>query len=173
MADKVAEGFTVAEVADLDFDGEARAAALDLSLADARFGPDLLEVAARRAVAAWAEAVDGEDRDLEAIAEPAVLQELLHPGDPSRTTRLVVRGPRIDRVRITAVDAAAQPPTMTIEVDVTGTRYIQNRDTAAVVAGSDSSATTFTERWTMALSGDDAQPWRIAAVGGGPDRLAA
>jgi predicted lipid-binding transport protein (Tim44 family) len=166
VADKVAEGFSVAEVADLDFDGEARAAALDLSVADARFGPDVLEVAARRAVTAWAEAVDGEDRELEAIAEPAALGELLHPGDPSRTTRLVVRGPRITRLHIAALDAAAQPPTMTIELDVTGTRYIQNRDTAAVVSGGDSSQTTFTERWTMALSGPDEQPWRIAGVAG-------
>jgi predicted lipid-binding transport protein (Tim44 family) len=168
VADRVAEGFTVAEVADLDFDGDARAAALDLSLADARFGPDVLEAAARRAVAAWAEAVDGDDRQLEAVAEPGALRDLLHPGDPSGTTRLVVRGPRIDRVRIAALDAAAQPPTMTIEVGVTGTRYVQNRDTAAVVAGNDRTETTFTERWTMALSGPDSQPWRIAAVAGAP-----
>ena len=168
VADKVAEGFTVAEVADLDFDGDARAAALDLSLADARFGPDVLEAAARRAVAAWAEAVDGEDRQLEAIAEPQAMQELLHPGDPSGRTRLVVRGPRIDAVRITALDAGAQPPAMTIELDVTGTRYVQNRDTAAVVAGSDSAAASFTERWTMTLSGPDEQPWKLAGVAGAP-----
>jgi predicted lipid-binding transport protein (Tim44 family) len=171
VADKVAEGFTVAEVADLDFDGDARAAALDLSLADARFGPDLLAVAARRAVAGWAEAVDGEDRELEAVAEPGAMQELLYPGDPSQRTRLVVRGPKIRALRIAALDAAAQPPTMTVEVDVTGTRYLQNRDTAAVVGGSDSGETNFTERWTMALSGPDTQPWRIAGVDRG--RMAA
>jgi predicted lipid-binding transport protein (Tim44 family) len=164
VADKVAEGFTVAEVADLDFDGDARAAALDLSLADARFGPDVLEVAARRVVAGWAEAVDGEDSKLEAVAEPGAVRELLYPGDPSGRTRLVVRGPKIRALRIVALDAAAQPPTMTVEVDVTGTRYLQNRDTAAVVSGSDSGETSFTERWTLALSGADDQPWRIAGV---------
>lgn len=166
VADKVAEGFTVAEVADLDFDGDARAAALDLSLADARFGPDVLEAAARRAVAAWAEAVDGEDRELEAIAEPRAIQELLHPGDPGGRTRLVVRGPRIRAMRIVALDAGAKPPAMTIEVDVTGTRYVQNRDTAAVVSGSDTVEASFSERWTMTLSGPDEQPWRIAGVAG-------
>lgn len=166
VADKVAEGFTVAEVADLDFDGDARAAALDLSLADARFGPDVLEAAARRAVAAWAEAVDGEDRELEAVADARAIQELLHPGDPSGRTRLVVRGPRIRAMRIAALDAGAQPPAMTIEVDVTGTRYVQNRDTAAVVAGSDTAEASFTERWTMTLSGPDEQPWRLAGVAG-------
>ena len=70
-----------------------------------------------------------------------------------------------------ALDAAAQPPTMTVEVDVSGTRYLQNRDTAAVVSGSDSGETNFTERWTMALSGPDDQPWRIAGVDRG--RMAA
>jgi predicted lipid-binding transport protein (Tim44 family) len=164
VADKVAEGFSVAEVADLDFDGDARAAALDLSLADGRFAPDILETSARRAVAAWAEAVDGPDQKLLAIADPAVVTALLYPGDASGKTRLVVRGPRIRRVRIAALDAAAQPPAMTIEVGVTGTRYLQDRDTAAVLSGSDSSEASFTERWVMSLSGDDAQPWRIAGV---------
>lgn len=168
VADKVAEGFAVAEVADLDFDGDARAAALDLSLADARFAPDVLEAAARRAVAGWAEAVDGDDRQLEAVAMPAAMREMLHPGDPTATTRLVVRGPRIGQVRITALDAAQDPPIMRIEVDVTGTRYLQHRDTAAVVSGSDARETSFTERWTMALNGPDDQPWRIVSVAGAP-----
>jgi predicted lipid-binding transport protein (Tim44 family) len=166
VADQVAAGFEVADVADLDFDGDARAAALDLSLADGRFAPDVLETAARRAVAGWAEAIDGDDGALNAVASPAAVSALLHPGDPSGRTRLVVRGPRIRRVHIAALDAAAKPPTMTIDVEVTGTRYVQNRDTADVVAGSDSRATDFTERWTMALDGPDEQPWRIAGVAG-------
>ena len=68
MADAVPTGTSVAEVADLDFSGDARAAANDLSLADGRFAPDVLEVAARRAVQAWAEAVDGPDDRLRALA---------------------------------------------------------------------------------------------------------
>ena len=94
VAQAVPEGTKVAEVAALEFDGDARAAALDLSLADGRFSPDVLEVAARRAVKAWAEAVDGGDASLRAIATPDAARELLHPGDPSGRTRLVVRGPR-------------------------------------------------------------------------------
>ena len=54
---------------------------------------------------------------------------------------------------------------MTIEVDITGRRYIENRDTTAVMAGSRSRKTSFTERWTLSLTGDEAQPWRIIAVG--------
>ena len=153
VADKLPEGFTVAEVADLDFDGDARAAALDLSLADPRFGPDVLEAAARRAVAAWAEAVDGEDAALEQIASPQAVRELLHPGDPSGRTRLVVRGPRVRSIAIEALDAATDPARMTIAVEVGGRRYVEDRDTAAVVSGSREAETAFTERWTLALSG--------------------
>ena len=50
VADAVPESTNIAELADLDFTGDARAAANDLSLADGRFAPDILEVAARRAI---------------------------------------------------------------------------------------------------------------------------
>jgi predicted lipid-binding transport protein (Tim44 family) len=165
VAQAVPDGTKVAEVAALQFDGDARAAALDLSLADGRFSPDVLEVAARRAVKAWAEAVDGADAALTAIASPQATRELLHPGDPSGRTRLVVRGPKVRQIRVVGLDVAAEPPTMTIEVDVEGRRYLEDRDTTAVVAGSKSRPVRFTERWTFALVGDAAQPWKIAAVG--------
>ena len=68
VQDAVPDGTKLAEVADLDFEGDGRAAALDLSLADGRFAPDVLEVAARRAVAAWVDAVDGDDGPLLALS---------------------------------------------------------------------------------------------------------
>jgi predicted lipid-binding transport protein (Tim44 family) len=171
VEEAVPEGTSIAEVADLDYRGDARAAALDLSLADGRFAPDVLEVAARRAVAAWAEAVDGEEGALLALARPEVAREMLHPGDPSAATRLVVRGLQIRKITIVALDAAAEPPTMTIDVAIAGRRYLEDRDTAAVVSGSQSRATSFTERWTLALDGNDEQPWRIAAVGAPVGRI--
>ena len=165
VAEAVPDGTNIAEVADLQFEGDARAAALDLSLADGRFAPDVLEVAARRAASAWAQAVDGSDAQLRAIASPEAISELLHPGDPSGATRLVVRGPRLKQIRIVALDAAATPPTMAIEVDLSGRRYIENRRTTEVLAGSQSRETSFTERWTFALDGPASQPWRISAAG--------
>jgi predicted lipid-binding transport protein (Tim44 family) len=155
----------VAEIAPLRFDGDAHAQAMDLSLADGRFAPDVLEIAARRAADAWALAVDGEDTALLDIAHPAAARELLHPGDPSGRTRVVVRGPRVKQIRILGLDPAAQPPTLTLEVELSGRRYIEDRATAAVLAGSREREVTFRERWTLALDGDAAQPWRIAAVG--------
>jgi predicted lipid-binding transport protein (Tim44 family) len=165
VADAVPEGTKISEVADVQFTGDARSAANDLSLADGRFAPDVLEIAARRAIDAWAQAVDGNDAILIKMASPAAARELLYAGDTSGHVRVVVRGPAIKRIRIAGLDAAADPPTMTVEVDITGRRYLEDRDTTAVLAGSRSRATSFTERWTMALTGDETQPWRIIAVG--------
>jgi predicted lipid-binding transport protein (Tim44 family) len=162
VAEALPAGVKVAEVAKLEFEGDARAAALDLSLADGRFAPDVLEVSTRRAVQAWAEAVDGGEGKLEAIADPEAIRGLLHPSERSR---LVVRGPRVRRMRVVGLDPSAEPPTMTVEVEVEGCRYIEDRDTAAVLAGSRTRTTAFSERWTFALDGDRTQPWRIASVG--------
>src|SRR5439155_18347106 len=120
--------------ADLDYAGTARTAALGLANMDGRFAPDVLEAAARRALDAWAEAVDGDDTALAAMATPEAVSELLHPGDPSGKTRLVVRGPQLKKLRIVALDAAAQPPAMTVEAEVAGRRYIQDRDTTSVLS---------------------------------------
>jgi predicted lipid-binding transport protein (Tim44 family) len=165
VADALPDGVALAEVADLHYRGGARAAALDLSLVDGRFAPQVLEVAARHAVDAWAQAVDGDDHALLALARPAAARSLLHPGEAGADTRLVVRGPRVREIRIEALDAAAQPPTMTIEVDLVGLRYLQDRSTTAVLSGNPSRETAFTERWTLALDGDTGNPWRIAAAG--------
>jgi predicted lipid-binding transport protein (Tim44 family) len=162
VADAVPEGTKITDVADLDFAGDARAAANDLSLADGRFAPDLLEIAARRAVEAWAIAIDGDDQALRKVASSPATAAMLHPS-PGR--RLVVRGPEIQQITITGLDAAADPPTMSIEVKIKGRRYVENRNTAAVISGSRSKEVEFVEHWTLALDGDESQPWRIVAVG--------
>ncbi len=164
VAQQAPAGFKIAELADVQFSDDAHAAALDLSLADARFGPDILEVAARRAVDAWAEAIDGSDAPLLALAAPDAVREMLHPGDPSGRSRLVVRGPQVQRIRIVALDAAAQPATMTIDVDLRGRRYIEDRDTTRVLSGSSTRLVGFTERWTFAITDDADEPWRIVSV---------
>ncbi|HWD70855.1 MAG TPA: Tim44-like domain-containing protein [Solirubrobacteraceae bacterium] len=164
VAQSTPDGFKLAELADLQFSGDAHAAALDLSLADGRFAPDILEVAARRAVAAWAEAVDGPDDELRKVATPAAASELLHPGDSSGRTRLVVRGAQVQRIRVVGLDAGSEPATMTIDVDLRGRRYIEDRDTARVLSGSSTHLVGFTERWQLAVTGERAEPWRIVAV---------
>jgi predicted lipid-binding transport protein (Tim44 family) len=161
VEDGLPPGFTTADLATVSFDGTAREHALDLSLADARFAPDVLEAAARRAVAAWAEAVDGDDAPLEAVATPEAIQELLYGGDASRKTRIVVRGPRVRAIKILGVDVSSEPATMTIEVELGGRRYVEDRDTAAVVSGSKDTVAAFDSAWTLALNGPDAAPWQL------------
>jgi predicted lipid-binding transport protein (Tim44 family) len=163
-AEKPAEGFTVADVATPEFSGSARSAALDLSLVDGRFAPDLLAAEVKRAVAAWAGAVDGDRAELAELASPAALRELLHPGDPAEQTRLVVRGPHVRELRIVALDAQSSPAEMTVELEVRGCRYIEDRDTTAVVSGSPHTPSVFHENWRLALDGDDAHPWQIVSA---------
>ena len=167
VADRVPEGFAPADAAVVDFAGNAREAALDLSLADGRFAPDVLEIAARRAVAAWAGAVDGDDAPLERVASAEAIDALLYGGDAQHRTRLVVRGPRLEHVTIEGLDAQADPALMHLAVGVRGRRYREDRDTAAIVAGSRDRETSFQERWVMALDGPDDVPWRVVGVAGG------
>ena len=68
------------------------------------------------------------------------------------------------QIRIVGLDAAAVPPSMVVEVDVHGARYLEDRDTTAVLRGSRSRPIDFTERWTFALTEDPQQPWRIRDV---------
>jgi predicted lipid-binding transport protein (Tim44 family) len=76
-----------------------------------------------------------------------------------------VRGPRIASVRIAALDAAAQPPAIVVEVAVTGRRYVEDRDTAAVLSGSPARDAAFTEQWRFTLDGPAGWPWRLSASG--------
>jgi hypothetical protein len=108
--------------------------------------------------------VDGDDARLRSIAHGQAVRDLLYGGDPSERTRLVVRGPEVRKIRIVKLDAAAEPPTMTIEVELHGRRYLEDRDTTAILAGSQARATTFTERWMFALDGDGRQPWLLASA---------
>ncbi len=167
VADGLPAGFAVADIAPAQLDPDARAAALDLSLADGRFAPDVLEVSVRQAVEAWGEAIDGSDDTLAKLAEQPAIDELLYGGDASRRTRVVVRGARIERVAITALDPHAEPATMTAQITLRGRRYVENRDTTDIVSGSKSSDSTTAQTWTFALAADAKAelPWRLAGVG--------
>jgi predicted lipid-binding transport protein (Tim44 family) len=168
VADAVPAGASVADIAPAEMAADARADALDLSLADGRFAPDVLAIAARRAVEAWVEAVDGADTALEAIADRAAVDVLLYGDDaPTGRTRVVVRGARVTTLSIASLDPHATPATMTATVVLSGRRYVEDRDTAEVLSGSKSTDSTTTQRWTFALTDDAATPWRLAGVSAG------
>jgi predicted lipid-binding transport protein (Tim44 family) len=155
---------SVSELVSVEFDGTAREKALDLALADPRCAPDVLEAAARRAVDAWAEAVDGDDAALLELATPRAAAQLLYAGGSSSSRmRLVVRGPRLLRLWITALNTDGDPPRMHVEVLLAGRCYVEDRDTAAVLSGDKDHETQLTERWTFALDSSPSTPWRLVA----------
>jgi predicted lipid-binding transport protein (Tim44 family) len=153
VAEAVPAGVAVSEIAPAVLDADARSAALDLALADGRFAPDVLEVAARRAVQAWVEAVDG-----------AAIDVLLYGGDATRRTRVVVRGARVEALAIDALDPTTTPATMTAAVTLRGRTYVEDRDTADVVGGSKTTERKTVQRWTFALTDAAVTPWRLARV---------
>jgi predicted lipid-binding transport protein (Tim44 family) len=71
-------------------------------------------------------------------------------------------------MNVVALDAAALPPTMTVEIEASGRRYIENRDTTTIVSGSQSAVTAFHERWTLELTEDGVHPWRIVNANAAP-----
>lgn len=165
-ADGGTEGFTTADLVDPGFAEDARAAALDLSLADPRFGPDVISASVSRAVEAWLEAVDGPDAALEALATPDAIRALLHPGDSAQNpnTRLVARGVTVESIEVQALRPTPEPAQLTVALTARGRRYIEDRDTTALLAGSKDTERRFVDAWTLALTGDAAAPWRIVAA---------
>lgn len=167
VSDAAPAGTDVASLVDLEYAQDGHKAALDLSLVDGRFAPDVLETCARRAVEAWAEAVDGADEPLLAVATPAAVAELLYPtgGD---SIRRVVRGPSVQKMTLVALDGSAQPPRMIVELALSGRRYLENRDTVAVVDGSREREVRWTERWSFVLDAAGDTPWHLDGAGDVP-----
>jgi predicted lipid-binding transport protein (Tim44 family) len=158
------ENSQIGEIAGATLSNDAHAAALDISLIDDRFAPRVLAAAVDDAVGAWVEAIDGDDAPLHAVASPAAVNDLLYPGDPTSSRRIVVRAVRVRSVDIVELAARAQPPAMTVQLNVSGHRYEEDRTTTTVLSGDRSTETQFTLRWRMELSDDPTHPWSIAAV---------
>lgn len=154
----------VGELLSPAFSGSARAAALDLSLVDGRFAPDVLATAVGEVVEAWTEAIDGPDEPLARRTTPAALDALLYPTG-SRRQRLVVRGD-IVRAPVIAEVRAGPPVEVRVDLDVDGVQYVEDRDTTEVVAGSRRRRTTTRQHWTLRLTDDPRRPWVVVDVDG-------
>ena len=72
-----------------------------------------------------------------------------------------MRGPRIESITIERLAAEPAPARMSVALKVRGRRYLENRDTAAVIAGDRDREVKFSESWTLALDGSDDAPWRL------------
>ncbi len=161
-ADGVAAG-AVGELLSPAFSGPARAAALDLSLVDGRFAPDVLATAVGEVVEAWAEAVDGPDARLAARTTPEALDALLHP--TGARERMVIRGLEVRGTTIVAVQGGAAPE-VALELEVSAVQYVEDRETAAVRAGDPRRRTRTRQRWRLRLRDDPRRPWVVVAATG-------
>jgi len=146
------------------FSGSARAAALDLSLVDGRFAPDVLTTAVGEVLDAWVAAIDGPDEPLASRTTPPALRALLYP-TASRSDRLVIRGAEVRASTIVEV-TPGPPPEVRLELEVVGVQYIEDRDTTEVMAGSKRRRTTTRQLWTLRLSDDPQRPWLVADASG-------
>ena len=162
VEDRAPVGTRLGELVDVDFADDALMAARDLALVDGRVDPDVIEVSVRRAISAWAEAVDGDDDALFDIAPPAIAEELLRPNGPK--TRLVIRGPKVQTATVAKLEPA-EPIRVSVDARVRGVRYIEDRDTVAVVSGDKDREVAFTERFVLQLTDDEDTPWKLVAAG--------
>jgi hypothetical protein len=154
----------VGELLSPAFSGTARAAALDLSLADGRFALDVLATAVGEVVAAWVEAVDGPDEPLAARTTPEALKELLYP-TASDLGRLVIRGVEVRSMTIVAVTPGPSPE-VRLQLDVAGVQYVEDRATTEILAGSKRRRSTTRQGWTLRLTDDPLRPWVVVHAAG-------
>jgi predicted lipid-binding transport protein (Tim44 family) len=164
LAEQKVNSVDIPAVASAEITGDAREAALDLSLVDDRFAPRVVTGEVEHAVRAWAEAIDGKDESLEAIASRDALETLLYPGDPDHRLRLVVRGLRVRAIRIAQLEAQSTPPSLLVEVRAAGRRYVEDRTMTTIVEGHRSLEISFSMRWRMKLTDDRGCPWQISEV---------
>ena len=147
---------------DVDFSDDALMAARDLALVDGRVDPDVIEVAVRRTISAWAEAVDGDD-DCAARHRPADdrggAPASQRPEDPARDP-----WPE-DATATVSKLGPTEPIRVAVDARVRGVRYIEDRDTVAVVSGDKDREVAFTERFILQLDDDAARPWTLVAAG--------
>lgn len=161
------DGVSAAQVGELispDFSGTAHAAALDLSLVDGRFAPDVLGTAVGEVVDAWAQAIDGPDEPLAARTTAQALGALLYPTGSQRE-RLVIRGLDVQATTIVAVTPGSSPE-IRLQLDAAGVQYVEDRDTTEVVAGSKRRRSTTQQLWTLRLTDDARRPWVVVDAAG-------
>lgn len=130
----------------------------DLSVADERFEPMLIEAAVAHIVEAWEQSSSGSDAPLLAVATGAGAHALNFPA-PGRGRRRISDA-RVQRWVLTGLNASAQPPTVTVSLRVKATAWT---DDDASSAGDHRPAHLLDLVWTLAL--DEATPthprWRL------------
>lgn len=127
---------------------------------DRRLGAEAVAAAVRGTVAAWAMAVDGDDRLLTAVAEPSAAHWLLYP---VREAWRVAPGPRVIHIEVRALEADARPPRLRASFQFAGHRRFTD---PAKGAGSDDEThgeTLFVGLMELTLRDVGPRPWKLAS----------
>jgi hypothetical protein len=133
---------------------------------DSRLGASAVARAARRAIAAWAMAVAGDDTMLTAMAQSDAAHWLLHP---AMEHWQVAPGPRVTRIKISRLDAdadadadadtGADQPKLQVDVEFTGRRRFDDPSRIDAADGD----TLFIARLDLTLSGIGPEPWLLSS----------
>ena len=117
----------------------------DLSVADDRFDPMLIEAALSHIVEAWERGSDGSDAPLLAVATGAGVHALNFPTPGSGRRR--VRDVRLQRWEVTRLDAASMPPQLDVRVRVNAASWTDGQANA----GEDRHPQRLDLVWTLEL----------------------
>ena len=129
---------------------------------DGWFGRDMAGKVARRAVAAWAAAVNGDDAPLAAMADPDAVHWLLNP---VRKAWAIAPGPMVTEITIWASERATDPAELMLSWRFTGRqRPVEPAPEPglAVPRGWTDAEQVFVGMMTLAFTGPPAWPWRLA-----------
>jgi hypothetical protein len=126
------------------------------------FGPDMAANVARRAIAAWAAAVNGDDAPLAAMADGDAAHWLLNP---VRKAWAIAPGPVVTGMTIWAVKLAPDPAELNVSWQFTGRqRPVEPTPEPglALPSGWSDEEQVFVGMITLAFTGPHAWPWRLA-----------
>lgn len=102
----------------IDRDEVGASQLLDLSVADGRFSPTLIEATLRHLIEAWETASGGSERPLRELASRRGAESLLHPG--GRRMRRVIQDASLERWEVVEIDADHKPSTLVIGLVIDG-----------------------------------------------------
>lgn len=120
-------GATPVRVGDvIDRDAPAYGQLLDLSLADGRFLPALIEAALKHLIEAWEQATLVSTDSLEHRTAPGVCEHLLQPLVDDRSMRLVLRDAALRSWEPTAVVADGDRARVVVSLVVSAVRHLAN-----------------------------------------------
>lgn len=149
-------------VAAADFDAYPAVVATMAEADDSRFASVAVGKAVRLVVAAWVAAVNGDQGALASIADDDAAHWLMNPVEKPW---VIAPGPLVTQIRIWKVDPAAEPPEIGVDWRFTGR---QRRIEFASEPGRTEpwdltdAEQTFVGNMTLALTGSDPWPWRLA-----------